>query len=96
MPETCPLCGSTLSHPDRYVITGSTKEGERRWLHWLEECGGWWQWGSEGHAERFSEKSGRRYEDALWCAKNTLPLCEIDPDTVETVAVPAVVKIVVT
>jgi hypothetical protein len=85
-------------YPDRYVITGIVAEGEKAglkvWLYWDPEGGGWWQWGPEGWAERFEAKEGRRYDDAIRCAPKTGPwYYYVDPATVKTEAVPAIVKV---
>lgn len=61
-----------MTYPDRYVITGTVKEGEHQgekvWLRWSEEGGGWWMWGPEGWAHRFDAPEGARFEDAMRCA----------------------------
>jgi hypothetical protein len=90
-------------HPDRYVITGliakdsealRVRKGDRVWLYWSPEGGGWWQWGPEGWAYRFEAKSGHQYDDAIVSAKGVGPYYNVpDPSTIETVAVPAIVTV---
>jgi hypothetical protein len=92
-----------MQYPDRYVITGivaedaphvRVKKGDRVWLYWSHEGGGWWQWGSEGWARRFEQKAGREYDDAVKCAPKVGPWYSMpDPATIETVAVPAIVTV---
>lgn len=92
-------------YPDRYVITGLVKEGdragERVWIYFSEEGGGWWQWGPEGWAYRFEDKTSERFQDAMRCAKGeTWTESTVGPwynaadiATVEAVAVPANVTV---
>jgi len=85
-------------HPDKYVITGvvaaGESKGQRVFIYFSKEGGGWWQWGCEGWAERFDAPSGRRYDDALLCAKKCGPWYNcVDPRTIKTIAVPAVVRV---
>lgn len=95
-----------MEYPDRYVITGIVKEGDRKgqkvWLYWSPEGGGWWQWSSHASwAMRFESKDGARYEDAIRCARGTKWLengCGpwyyyVDFDTVDTESVPAIVEV---
>ena len=85
-------------YPDRYVITGVVAEGEHKgervWIYFSEEGGGWWQWGPEGWAKRFEAKEGHKYDDALLCAPKTGPwYYRVDPARVEVRAVPAKVTV---
>lgn len=90
--------------PNRYVITGIVRNGENKgkkvWIHWSPEGGGWWQWGPEAWAQRFTENHGPRFEDALRTAKGenwTKDTCGpwFDKADVATVAVEEVPAIVV-
>lgn len=90
-------------YPDRFVITGliakdaealRVKKGDRVWLYWSPEGGGWWQWGPEGWAERFESKSGKTFEDAMVSATGVGPWYNVpDPETIEVLSVPAIVKV---
>lgn len=91
-------------YPDRYIITAKTvkdsptvkvEKGERIWLYWSPEGGGWWQWSkAKDWAERFPDKNGPRFKDAIACAPDVGPWFYVpDPETIETVAVPAIVTI---
>ena len=92
-------------YPDRYVITAliaedsrdgvwKKKKGDRVWLYWSPEGGGWWQWGPEGWARRFESKSGREYEAAMFSASNAGPwFNKPDPATIEAVSVPAILTV---
>lgn len=97
-----------MSYPDRYVITAlvaetsdrgrevwKVKKGDRVWLYFSEEGGGWWQWSNSPRwAYRFEEKSGRKYEDAIHCAPKAGPwFNRVDPKTIEVRAVPAIIKV---
>ena len=59
--------------PDGYVITGIVKEGkhigEKVWLYWSVEGGGWWQWGPQAWAYCFDKCEGRKFEDAIKTAR---------------------------
>jgi hypothetical protein len=87
------------NYPDRYVITGIVKDGqhknERVYLYWTEEGGGWWQWGPDGWAYRFENKSGARFEDAMRCAKKGVGpyYYSVHPESVEVYATPAIVTV---
>jgi hypothetical protein len=56
-----------------HSITGIVAEGERKgervWIYWSPEGGGWWQGGPFGWRERFSSVEDKRFKDALLCAK---------------------------
>lgn len=85
-------------YPDRYVITGlvakGEHKGERVWIYFSEEGGGWWQWGPEAWAKRFEKKEGRDFDDALLCAPKVGPwYYSVDPESIEARAVPAKVTV---
>jgi hypothetical protein len=88
-------------YPDRYVITALVADGdhkgERVYLRWAEEAGGWWYWGPEARAYRFESRSGDKFDDAVWCAQRTGRPQWYAPDlsTIEVRAVPAIVEVVV-
>lgn len=89
---------------DRHVITALVAEGEhigeRVWIYWSPEGGGWWQWGPEGWAFRFDSTESDRFIDALKCAKGETWLKKSvgpwyhypDMATIEVRAVPAIVE----
>lgn len=96
------------THPDRYIITGIIRDGlkdagEKVWLYWSPEGGGWWQWGPEGWAKRFAGDHGAEFEDALKCAKGETWLRDtVGPwynkpeiSTIKVERVPAIVEVVV-
>ena len=96
-----------MDYPDRYVITAIVADGEHKgervWITWSPEGGGWWQWGPEGWAERFASTKDERFKDALRCAKGetwTKASCGpwyYAPDlaTIEAREVPARVRVTV-
>lgn len=95
------------NYPDRYVITaliaevadrGNTvwdkKKGERVWLYWTEESGGWWQWGPEEWAYRFESLDSPKIQEALRSCPTMGPWYNSpDPKSIKTVPVPAIVKV---
>lgn len=93
-------------YPDRYVITGMVNEGEYKgqkvWLYWSAEAGGWWQWSRDAQwACRFEHASGERYEDAMKSAKGSKWMPNgcgpwyyfVDLNSVEVEPVPAIVNV---
>lgn len=97
-----------MKYPDRYVITAlvaeshdrgssvwNVKKGDRVWLYWTDESGGWWQWSNaEGWAYRFQSKDDKRLSDALRSSVNMGPwFYKPDPKTIEVRPVPAIVKV---
>lgn len=96
-----------MTYPDRYVITAlvaedsekrhpaiDRKKGDRIWLYWTDEGGGWWQWGSEGWAYRFQSMDDKKLQEALSSAPKMGPWYNRpDPKTIEVRPVPAIVKV---
>lgn len=85
-------------YPDRYVITGVAQPGardagERVWLYWSPEGGGWWQWGPEGWAFRFEAMEGTRFEDAMRSAEKVGPFWYWPIGGIEARPVPAIVTV---
>lgn len=96
--------GLTMKYPDRYIITALVKDdhptvnvakGDRIYLYWSNEAGGWWQWSNAiGWAYRFETKSGSRFDDAMLVAAKVGPWYNYpDPATIEAINVPAIVKV---
>lgn len=50
------------------VVAEGEHKGERVWLYWSSESGGWWQWGPYGWRYEFPDQDGERFKDAWRCA----------------------------
>lgn len=94
-----------MSYPDRYIITAlcgvdgnevwRSQKGDRIYLYWTDEGGGWWQWANaESWSYRFQSKDDPKLEQALKSAPNVGPwFYRPDPKTIEVRPVPAIIKV---
>lgn len=93
-------------YPDRYIITALIKDGDpegywrsqkgdKIYLYWTDEGGGWWQWSNAiGWAYRFQSMDDPKLAEALRSAPKMGPwFYRPDPSTIKVVPTPAIVKV---